>query len=265
MEKAMKAGKLISGESKGEKSSVNPVIWYFVKFFNNEVHADEFMRGNLHLKRLGYFKTMEQQKDDGRPDSREAISHWWQPNDFVMKLTVPGVGEIEIKNDDLAGPVSMSYDYHENLHVFCLYSIHTVGFEIIDGKIDYAESEGETLKKQLEVDPRNSKLGGFAVVTPATQFLDRLKSVLQMRGQYFKGRLVEYYDDKTFHGSIQPDEIPFWKQQHFSYQNEFRICINTKTIGDDPLNISVGDISDICGKIQSEKINDLLSIKSIKV
>ncbi|WP_218779352.1 hypothetical protein, partial [Paraburkholderia caledonica] len=78
---------------------------------------------------------------------------------------------------------------------------------------------------------RNFKLGGFAVVTPATQFLDRLKSVLQARGQYFKGRLVEYYDDKTFHGSIQPDEIPFWKQQHFSYQNEFRICINTKTIG----------------------------------
>jgi len=252
-------------KSKNTTTETTPVIWYFVKFFSDEGHADEFMKGNLHLKRLGYFKKMEQQKDDGRRDSREAISHWWQPNDFVMKLTVPEFGEIEIKNEDLAGPVSMSLDFHENLHIFCLYSIRTIGFEVIDGKIDYAEDEAEILKKQLEVDSRNFEFGRFAVVTPATQFLDRLKLTLQERAQYFKGRLVEYYDDEIFHGAIKPNEIPFWKQKDFSYQNEFRICVNTKTVGDDPLDISIGNISDICGKIQSDKINDLLSIQSIKV
>jgi hypothetical protein len=246
-------------------SNESPAIWYLVKFFNKEEYADAFIKGNLHLNRLRYFRKTESSSDDGRPDEYEAISHWWQPKDFKINLTVPGVGEVEIKSEDLAGPVSMSFDYHENLHVFCLYAIRTFGFEIIDGKIDYAEGDTEALQKQLEVDFRNFKLGDFAVITPAPQFLDRLREVLQKRGQYFKGRLVEYYDDETFHGATEPDEIPFWKQKNFSYQNEFRICVNTKTTGDDPLKIDMGDISDICQKIQSDKINDLLALQSIKV
>jgi hypothetical protein len=31
-------------------------ILYLIKFFMNEAHADEFIKGNLFLNRLSYFK-----------------------------------------------------------------------------------------------------------------------------------------------------------------------------------------------------------------
>jgi len=83
-----------------------PNIWYFIKFFAEETHADQFIAGGMYMNTLSHFKQLESECDDGRPDATEAVSHWWQPNDILMKLSVPGIGETEISNKDLAGPVS---------------------------------------------------------------------------------------------------------------------------------------------------------------
>ncbi|MEX3918170.1 hypothetical protein AB4Y43_18315 [Paraburkholderia sp. BR10872] len=240
---------------------MSEMIWHLIKFFNKKQYADDFIKGKLHLKRLGYFRNLESGKSDGRPDANEALSHWLQPDGLRIKFSVPGIGETEITHADLAAPVSMSVDYHNHLHIFCLYAVHTTGFDLTDGKIDCAEDEVTELERQLRIDSRNLEFGEYAVITPAPVFLDRMKNHLQTRGDYFRGRLVEYYDDKTFNGEIPIREIPFWKQKHFSYQNEFRICIDSKTAGDNPLNLEIGNISDICALINSSELNDLLKLQ----
>lgn len=78
-------------------------------------------------------------------------------------------------------------------------------------------------------------------------------------------KLVDYYDPDLFNGNFPQHEIPFKKQQKHSYQNEFRIVVNNGTVGDDPLRIEVGDLSDISAKIEATSLNGLLKIESIKV
>jgi len=126
------------------------VIWYFVKFFQEESHADQFMAGGLHLNTLAYFKQVESEDNDGRMDATEAIAMWWQPADLEVTLNAPGFGDIKVTKADLAGPISMSFNYHNYLHLFCLYAVHTTGFKFIDNKIDCLLEEAEALQRQLD-------------------------------------------------------------------------------------------------------------------
>lgn len=48
--------------------------------------------------------------------------------------------------------------------------------------------------------------------------------------------------------------IPFMKAAEFSYQNEYRIVVDTAKDGDSPLKISVGAIGDITAKMPSSAI-----------
>ena len=70
----------------------SPVIWYLIKFFTEEHHADRFVAGDLYLNTLAHFKHVEAEDSDGRIDTTEGIAMWWQPHDLVMKLNVPGIG-----------------------------------------------------------------------------------------------------------------------------------------------------------------------------
>jgi hypothetical protein len=241
-----------------------PTIWHFVKFFTEEKYADQFIKGSLHLKRLAHFMKLESNCEDGRPDENEAVATWWQPHDVAMKLSLPGFGDIEITKDDLAGPVSTSYVYHEHFHVFCLYAVHTTGFDTIAGKLHLAEDRAAELQRQLTIDERCLKFGPFAVFTPAVQFLSQLKEALQRRGQWSRGTLVEYYDEETYHGEFALKDIPFKKQKRFAYQKEFRICVDTNTLGDNPISIDIGDISHICVKIDSSQLNSQFKLNRLE-
>ena len=84
-------------------------ILYFVKFFKDESHADQFLKGQLYLNRLSYFRKIES-ADDGRLDATEAVTMWWQPDDLIIKFSGPNCPEIEITKADLAGPVSVSFE-----------------------------------------------------------------------------------------------------------------------------------------------------------
>jgi len=246
------------------------VIWYFVKVFTEEAHADQFIKGNLLLRRLSCFKNVESESDDGRSDTTEAVSMWWQPDDIVMDLSVPALGlHIKITKADLAGPVSFQSNDFDNSHVLCLYTIYTDKFISADGETKFVGINGSTnltetdvaeLRKQLVIDDRYFEFGKFAVIVRAVPFLERLKAALRNNGQWFRGKLVEYYDDETFHGEIEPREIPFRKQKRFSYQREFRVCVQTNTEGEAPLSIEIGDISDICGKTESSQLNSVFSL-----
>jgi len=240
-----------------------PITLFFIKFFQEEKFADQFVAGELYLNTLAYFKSIESESDDGRLDSTEAIAHWWQPDDILIKLNMPGIGETEISKKDLAAPVSMSFDYHNYVNLLCLYAMHITGFSVLDGgKIDCSNSSIEELRRQLRIDERCLKFGRYAVVINAVPFMTRLKEVLTSQGRRFKYKLVEYYDDTVFHGAIPTDEIPFRKQKRFSYQQEFRICVYPKVMIKAPITIKIGNISSMCGKVESTQLNNLLVVNA---
>jgi virulence-associated protein VapD len=233
------------------------MIWCFIKFFTKEEHADQFLAGKLYLNRLSTFKLAEAKADeisDGRPDEHEAVAAWWQPHDVIIKMHVPQLphlGEIEITAKDLAAPVSMAFSYHQYMHVLCMYAVQTPGFKNISGAVEIQTTEIAELQQKLKIDERCFKLGDFAVIVPTVQFLEHIKPTLQNTGYWYEGRLVEYYDETVFHGEHSEKDIPFKKQKGLSYQNEFRICVWSKTQGDDALTLDVGDISHFCAKVRS--------------
>jgi hypothetical protein len=237
-------------------------IWYFVKFFEKEEHADQFIKGTLYLNRLSYFRNIEEDScADGWFDKTEAVAMWLQPHDLIIEVKMPGVGEAKIAKENLGGPVSISYNYHDHFHIYCLYAVHTTGFATIDGKLELTETEAAELQKQVAIDERCFKSRPFAVIVPAVRFLSQVSETLRGTGHRVRGKLVEYYDDETFHGEIVPDDIPFKKQKGFSYQKEFRICVQTNTIGNDPLLIDIGDISHICSaKMPSARVSEVFKL-----
>jgi hypothetical protein len=227
-------------------------LLYFVKFFAEETYADQFMKGGLYLNRLSYFKKLESEGDDGRPDAHEGVAMWWQPHDFVMTLSVPGIGETQITKDDLAAPVSMSFDYHNHLHVLCLYTIVIDSIDVNTPDFDIGNAEGR-LRNQLKVDERCFAFGKFAVVIQAAKFRTYLKEFLEREGIICRGNIVQYYDEETFHGEIAPRDVPFRKQKKFAYQHEYRFTVHTNTQGDDPLMLNIGDIENFAQRLSRQE------------
>lgn len=237
-------------------------IQYLIKFFKEEAYANRFMAGELYLNTLSHFREMENERDDGRPDSAEGIATWWQPDDIIVRLSAPGIGETEITKKDLAAPVSTSFTYHDGVNVFCSYAVYLTGFQFTDHKIQCSENQAEEIRRQWRIDQRCLKFGRFAVVTPAGPFMSKLRASLMREGRKFEHKLVRYYDETTFHGAFPVAEIPFWKQKRFSYQREFRVCVYPKLIQNLAFTINIGDISDICRKEDAARLNDLLALKS---
>lgn len=149
-------------------------ILYFIKFFQQEEYADEFVKGKLYLNRLSYFKKVEAIYDTERSDANEAVAMWFQPRGFYMTINNPMFGRIEITEKDLAAPTSISFDHHDHYHVLCLHAITVNGFECVDGKFHLSEGQVDELHRQLRIDPRCFRFGRFAVIVAARPFVERI-------------------------------------------------------------------------------------------
>ncbi len=128
----------------------------------------------------------------------------------------------------------------DNLSVFCMYAAHsgnqeTVSVESID---DFRE--------MMRIPEDCLSFGSHAVViTNASEFLKRVKAAALRENYGVHGRLVKYYDPRSFHGG-SPEEIEpiFNKRDEYEHQHEYRIAI-TGVEGNGPLILDIGDISDI--------------------
>jgi hypothetical protein len=237
-------------------------ILFFIKFFTEEIYADQFVAGELYLNTLSFFKRIEKEGSDGRFDSTEAVATWWQPDDILIKLNAPGIGSAEISRKDLAAPVSTSIGAQDYVHVFCLYAVHMTGFELLEnGKVKFFEKGADELRQQLRIDERCFKFGKFAVVISAVPFIKKLREALTSQGHKFKDKLVRYYDDTVFHGTIPTSEVPFRKQKRFSYQQEYRVCVYPTVMHDSPITIKIGNISSMCSKVvSSQQLSNFLTV-----
>ena len=236
-------------------------ISFLVKLFERPEYADQFMAGGLYLNRLSFFKRIENAADLVRGDPYEGTFAWLQPRGLRISMNPPGMGPIEITDQHLTRPVSISMVDHDDLHALCTYAVHSPTFDVRDdGRVELTPELVAELVAHRTFDDRCREFGQHAVVMHAKPFLDRLASALDERRLGATGRLVEYYDDETFNGEFALQDAPFRKHKRFEWQREFRVCVRTDTHGDDPLRFEMGDISDIAFRTCADHLNEVFKL-----
>jgi hypothetical protein len=145
----------------------------FVKFFSEESHADQFIRGGLYVRKLRYFQQLERSKtDDDRPDAHEAVVAWHQPDRVELTIEFAGFDPINIGQSDLAGPVSISRNFYSDMHLFCMSTLSLPDPALLEG--DRSEVEAQ-MQAAFQVDNRCLRFGPHAVLVRRQQFLTRLR------------------------------------------------------------------------------------------
>ena len=101
---------------------------------------------------------------------------------------------------------------------------------------------------------RLGEFGKYAVVvTNPKKFLERVKLATTLKGFGLEADLVKYYDAEkgTPVEPFKPDAI-FHKRNHYAYQREFRIVIDTGTYGADPLTLDIGPLDSVAERREIE-------------
>jgi hypothetical protein len=234
----------------------------FVKFFSDESHADQFINGILYMRRLRYFQQLEaSEKDDGRSDPQEAIVSWHQPDRIELVIDFPGLGPIKIGKNELAGPLAITRNHYSDMHLFCIYALSLPDPAFLQGDHDQVQAK---LQAALQIDPRCLEFGPHAVIVDREEFRSHLRQSLDRCDHWSKADIVEYYDEKTFHGEFAQEDVPFRKQSRFAYQKEFRVCLQTLRAGDEPVTFEIGDMSAFATKLRSADINAALQVTLAK-
>lgn len=228
---------------------MSKTILFFVKIFSSKAHAEDFLSGILYSNRLAFFRKLEEDVQANRGDRHEAVVGWYQPEQINLVLN-----DREIK--DLAAPVSLQINQHNDLNIFCIYAAHSGPFnEVTDDNI-------LELKEYLKIPSDCLALGEYAVVvTHAKSFIDRVMSSVKEKGFGLKAGLVEYYEPESFSGSFAEDEAIFRKRKEFEHQREYRFSFDTGCSGDDPLKLQLGSISDIAVLCSTSEVNSLLQVR----
>lgn len=221
-------------------------IFLFIKFFENEQWAMDFVKGKLFCNTLGTFKKIEASDDCGRADRNEGTTAWLQPGQ--TEVVINGFN----MSDDAVAPFQVQMDHLNDLHLLCMHACHS-------GALDLNRLSTwniADLRRELIVPNACLKLGTHAVVVREVRgFIERMHAAAQAQGYGIYRRLVRYYDPESFHGEFRDVEAVFRKQERFSYQREFRFAINTGRTGDLPLTLDIGDISGITMRLRSDELN----------
>lgn len=208
-----------------------------VKFVDEEGHAEDLVSGKIYANTLGYYKNLEDDEESGRPDDEEGTTAVLQGEHTSVRLN---------GHDTTDGLVSVSIrmDWLNYINIYCLYAV--------PGGSD-GEGEPEVL-----VSDKAKDMGEFAVViTDVSQFLKRVECAANGSGYRFRHDLVQYYDPLTFHHTFQNEEDAiFWKRDRFSYQQEYRLMLDTGRQEDSAITLWVGDLSDITVKVHSSTLSE---------
>ena len=218
-------------------------VFFLVKFFDNQNHADDFVHGRIFANRLSRFKKVEDSDESGRMDRHEGTISWMQPG--KCRVVINGMDI----SDDLAGPVHAQRHWLNHLNVFCLHAAHS-------GDLNVANlSNIESLRQELTIPDECLTLGKYAVVVKnVPQFINRMRSSAHAKGYGIAQRLVKYYAPATFHGHFRDVESVFWKQDQYRFQREFRFVINRGSLDECPV-MDIGDIRDITLQFESTELN----------
>lgn len=224
-------------------------ILFLVKFVNKVEHVEDLLDGKLFAQRLAWFKRRESTDEVGRLDRHEGTSVWHQPGQIRLVINDWDL------TPDLAGPVQMQPNWLDHLNVFCMHAVHA-DQAAFDRATSGALEDMEHLRRRLLIPERCIKLGAHAViVTDISEFMRRFGNAVASNGYRAWSHLVRYYDPASFHGQFDGIDPVFRKRIAYSYQREYRFAIWTRTTGNNPIKLDIGDIRDITVRFNSADLN----------
>ncbi|MFC6478702.1 hypothetical protein ACFQDN_22300 [Pseudomonas asuensis] len=173
-------------------------IFFFVRFFKEEKHRQDFIKGDLYMNRLKYFKHYEEEDPCNIGDPHEGAYKWLQPDQVVIHITDPRTGK-EYPIEGIIKPVVFQYTAHDDYHVYCMSALYF-------NDDDRFDSHEEMAAASL-LDTSIGDLGDYCLIIKAQPFIDRLDKALEAlpNDHVFGHGLVQYFDPEVFSGSFEGD------------------------------------------------------------
>ena len=233
-------------------------VTLLVKFYNEKKHADKMLDGELLAGRLSKYRDTE---DQARRDRREGIILWEQAT-----LTLrTGEGEPwTISPEDLADPMEMQPHLLSKLNVFCM-----TAFRLDLGPGPSLTLDDQVLQQVKESLPICNKFGDHAVViADAEEFRRRVTRAAERENWQVCLQRVTYYDSYPLDVAFGKDgrwsfAAAFLKPRAFRLEREFRVAMNTGTVGDNPVPLDIGDIRDIGWHTEARKLVGIIQSAQI--
>ena len=211
------------------------ITCFKVKFGQLE-HLQLLQKGTVYCSTLKYFTELEDGKTRGDEDENAFDFKTFNNPELLIKPANDPKAEYKKLNANWVQMVSRNSNIHGNL--LCLHCVD----------VTLAETEGI-----LEIDEKNGEFGSHVLVLLNTaEFEERVYDELDKRKMKFACGPVEYIDLKNFTGR----KSLFQKDLKYSYQNEFRIVIDSNL--QTPLLLDIGDISSISKIYEFNKFKRLL-------
>jgi hypothetical protein len=164
-----------------------------------------------------------------RGDRFEGIDSILQPQhlgEAYIDSGIPSIGRIEIRREDLAGPITVAMNRTARCNLFCLYAL-TKPVQDVLFSTEHDWFGGDSL----------------VLIRNTQEFLDRIRRAALEQKLPLEGAPVEYFDEAGYSGKVGR----FKKSARFSYQHEYRIAIETGISG--PFRFQIGDILDITSEV----------------
>lgn len=232
---------------------MSSTIYALVRFFKAESHREDFLRGDLYMHRLKYFKQYEEVDTCNIGDRHEGLTGWLQPDDVKVTIEDNETGEV-FHLDGFTGPLRIGYHHHAEYHVYCMSALYCDD----DADLDSLDA----LKAEVMLDVNKGDLGDFcSVVFGMSKFEARLRKALNgLENDRAGAGLVEYYDRDSFSGTFDGDDAVLRKASCFSHQREFRIFVWDGTKGENTRRLNIGDLSDITFNCHKSELNKLVTL-----
>ena len=218
------------------------MTFVLVKFLTEEDYVWDLLAGRIYANRLSWFRRIEESDDSGRGDPYEGIVGWFQPG-----------GSMRLDDVDIMPYINRPIEIRSNKLDHCNLYCTTYGWIDEDVLTNLSDDDPGELSNTLTIPKSWRSLGKYAVVIKDVhKFTRRMKEAADARGYVIGHKPIEYYDPDTYHGVTSLADAIFRKQDRHSYQHEFRYVIATRTEGDDPVILAIGDIRDIALGVHTE-------------
>ncbi len=146
---------------------------------------EQFRSGLLYMNTLSYFRDLE--ADIARGDRFEGIDSIIQPKDLgeaYVDSGVPEIGRIEIRREDLAGPITIAMNRTASCNIFCLYALIEPVDSLFTAEHDWFGGDS------------------LVLITNTPEFLNRVGKAAREQKLQIREKLVEYYDEKSYSGRV---------------------------------------------------------------
>ena len=220
------------------------VIISLMKILRCKAYVEDFLDGKLYCNTVRHFRET--------CDEFEGAA-------FLHPTTLR-IGSHRIPEEDLVGPVVLTPNLVSDLNLFCMFSWRAPNVGDDEILIDL-ESQLGSLKDCIR------DFGPYAVIVKnATEFLRRVERSAVREKLLFHARgPVRYINPDTFRTNpAELSRIPFFKDEQFVHQKEYRFVFRTGLEPAVRLDLPIGDIRDIAFCMKTEDIYNSVTVEDVR-